>query len=207
MFVHLLSLFPANDSFCFLTSDVCLCKEEPLDFGLHELLSGASFDKLGFVSVQFSLALLSYSFIFPNTPPHPLPTPPPSESRVGFARRSRANECRRCVFPRAVILAKYGMDGKRDARSLESNSLKDHDVKEGDVFDDPRLDKLWNKVCEEELLKLHFASRHCSVLLRKLQVPQGCWVGRQPQQCRIEHYCIAFNHEKKTCRFNSSQLS
>lgn len=54
------------------------------------------------------------------------------------------------MFPGAVILAKYGMDGKRDTRSLESNSLKDHDVKEGDVFDDPRLDKLWNKVCEED---------------------------------------------------------
>ena len=39
------------------------------------------------------------------------------------------------------------MDGKRDSRSLESNSLKDHDTKEGDMFDDPRLDKLWNKVC------------------------------------------------------------
>lgn len=142
---------------------------------------------------------------FPTRPP---PSPPPSESRVGFARRSRANECRRCVFPRAVILAKYGMDGKRDARSLESNSLKDHDVKEGDVFDDPRLDKLWNKVCEEELLKLNFASRHCSVLLRKLQVPQGCWVERQPQQCRIEHYCIAFNHEKnKTCRLHKTHLT
>lgn len=47
----------------------------------------------------------------------------------------------------AVILAKYGMDGKRDTRTLESNSLKDHDTKEGDIFDDPRLDKLWNKVC------------------------------------------------------------
>lgn len=46
-----------------------------------------------------------------------------------------------------MILAKYGMDGKRDARSLESNYLKDHDTKDGDVFDDPRLDKLWNKVC------------------------------------------------------------
>ena len=45
-----------------------------------------------------------------------------------------------------VILAKYEMDGKRDTRSLESNSLKDHDAKEGDVFDDPRLDKLWHKV-------------------------------------------------------------
>ncbi|XP_072318499.1 alpha-2-macroglobulin receptor-associated protein [Eucyclogobius newberryi] len=44
-----------------------------------------------------------------------------------------------------VILAKYGMDGKRDARTMESNSLKDHDIREGDQFDDPRLDKLWNK--------------------------------------------------------------
>ncbi|XP_017272494.1 alpha-2-macroglobulin receptor-associated protein [Kryptolebias marmoratus] len=44
-----------------------------------------------------------------------------------------------------VILAKYGMDGKRDVRSLESNSLKDHETKDGDAFDDPRLDKLWNK--------------------------------------------------------------
>lgn len=49
---------------------------------------------------------------------------------------------------RAVILAKYGMDGKRDTRPLESNYLKDHDTKEGDMFDDPRLDKLWNKVCK-----------------------------------------------------------
>lgn len=51
------------------------------------------------------------------------------------------------MFGCAVILAKYGMDGKRDTRSVESNSLKDYDVKEGDTFDDPRLDKLWNKVC------------------------------------------------------------
>lgn len=29
---------------------------------------------------------------------------------------------------------------------MESNHLKDHDTKEGDVFEDPRLDKLWNKV-------------------------------------------------------------
>ena len=50
------------------------------------------------------------------------------------------------MFCFAVILAKYGMDGKRDTRPLESNSLKDHDTKEGDMFDDPRLDKLWNKV-------------------------------------------------------------
>lgn len=51
-----------------------------------------------------------------------------------------------------MILAKYGMDGKRDTRSFESNYLKDHDIKDGDVFDDPRLDKLWNKVrmCTEE---------------------------------------------------------
>ncbi|KAM4604447.1 alpha-2-macroglobulin receptor-associated protein isoform 1-T1 [Polymixia lowei] len=65
-----------------------------------------------------------------------------------------------------VILAKYGMDGKRDTRSLESNSLKDHDAKEGDTFDDPRLDKLWNKAktsgkfSEEELLSLKREFQH-----------------------------------------------
>jgi len=48
------------------------------------------------------------------------------------------------LFP--VILAKYGMDGKKDTRTLDSNRLKDHDFKEGETFDDPRLDKLWNKV-------------------------------------------------------------
>lgn len=44
-----------------------------------------------------------------------------------------------------VILAKYGMDGKKDIRPLESNNLKDHQVREGEMFNDPRLDKLWNK--------------------------------------------------------------
>ncbi|XP_041838739.1 alpha-2-macroglobulin receptor-associated protein [Melanotaenia boesemani] len=65
-----------------------------------------------------------------------------------------------------VILAKYGMDGKRDARSLETNSLKDHETKEGDIFDDPRLDKLWNKAkssgkfSSEELLNLKREIQH-----------------------------------------------
>lgn len=58
------------------------------------------------------------------------------------------------VFGCAVILGKYGMDGKRDTRSVETNSLKDHDAKEGDTFDDPRLDKLWNKVCPPPLLPI-----------------------------------------------------
>lgn len=40
------------------------------------------------------------------------------------------------------------MDGKKDTRTLDSNRLKDHDVNEGDTFDDPRLDKLWNKVTD-----------------------------------------------------------
>ncbi|KAJ8336113.1 hypothetical protein SKAU_G00394560 [Synaphobranchus kaupii] len=65
-----------------------------------------------------------------------------------------------------VILAKYGMDGKKDTRGLESNFLKDHDIKEGDMFDDPRLDKLWNKAkssgkfSEEELLSLQREFQH-----------------------------------------------
>ncbi|TSK22538.1 Alpha-2-macroglobulin receptor-associated protein [Bagarius yarrelli] len=44
-----------------------------------------------------------------------------------------------------IILAKYGMDGKKDNRALDSNNLKDHDAKLGETFEDPRLDKLWNK--------------------------------------------------------------
>lgn len=65
-----------------------------------------------------------------------------------------------------VILAKYGMDGKRDTRTMESNSLKDHDTKEGDGFDDPRLDKLWNKAqssgkfSNDELLSLKREFQH-----------------------------------------------
>ncbi|XP_068606728.1 alpha-2-macroglobulin receptor-associated protein isoform X2 [Brachionichthys hirsutus] len=65
-----------------------------------------------------------------------------------------------------VILAKYGMDGKRDTRPLETNDLKDHATKEGDAFDDPRLDKLWNKAessgkfSSEELLNLRREFQH-----------------------------------------------
>ncbi|KPP79359.1 alpha-2-macroglobulin receptor-associated protein-like, partial [Scleropages formosus] len=66
----------------------------------------------------------------------------------------------------SVILAKYGMDGKKDTRHLESNSLKDHERQEGDTFDDPRLDKLWNKAktsgkfTEEELISLRREFQH-----------------------------------------------
>lgn len=65
-----------------------------------------------------------------------------------------------------IILAKYGMDGKKDTRTLDSNRLKDHDFKEGDTFDDPRLDKLWNKAktsgkfSEEELQSLQREFQH-----------------------------------------------
>lgn len=45
------------------------------------------------------------------------------------------------------------MDGKKDNRAMDSNNLKDHDVKLGETFEDPRLDKLWNKV-SHDLLKL-----------------------------------------------------
>ncbi|RVE75563.1 hypothetical protein OJAV_G00000070 [Oryzias javanicus] len=65
-----------------------------------------------------------------------------------------------------VILAKYGMDGKRDTRPLESNSLKEHEPNEGDTFEDPRLDKLWNKArnsakfSEEDLENLKKEFQH-----------------------------------------------
>ncbi|XP_078192600.1 LOW QUALITY PROTEIN: alpha-2-macroglobulin receptor-associated protein [Callithrix jacchus] len=41
-----------------------------------------------------------------------------------------------------VILAKYGLDGKKDTRQVTSNSLSDT---QEDGLDDPRLEKLWHK--------------------------------------------------------------
>ncbi|MCJ8730288.1 hypothetical protein PDJAM_G00182580 [Pangasius djambal] len=65
-----------------------------------------------------------------------------------------------------IILAKYGMDGKKDNRALDSNNLKEHEAKLGEMFDDPRLDKLWNKAktsgkfSEEELQSLRKEFEH-----------------------------------------------
>ncbi|XP_003801187.1 alpha-2-macroglobulin receptor-associated protein isoform X2 [Otolemur garnettii] len=42
-----------------------------------------------------------------------------------------------------VILAKYGLDGKKDTPQVESNSLRDGSQE--DALDDPRLEKLWHK--------------------------------------------------------------
>ncbi|XP_053433521.1 alpha-2-macroglobulin receptor-associated protein [Nycticebus coucang] len=42
-----------------------------------------------------------------------------------------------------VILAKYGLDGKKDTLHVESNSLTDSSQE--DMLDDPRLEKLWHK--------------------------------------------------------------
>ncbi|XP_011790772.1 PREDICTED: alpha-2-macroglobulin receptor-associated protein isoform X2 [Colobus angolensis palliatus] len=56
-----------------------------------------------------------------------------------------------------VILAKYGLDGKKDARQVTSNSLSGT---QEDGLDDPRLEKLWHKAktsgkfSSEELDKL-----------------------------------------------------
>lgn len=65
-----------------------------------------------------------------------------------------------------VILTKYGLDGKKDTRNLESNFLKDHDNRDSDMFEDPRLDKLWSKAktsgkfSEEELQNLNREFQH-----------------------------------------------
>ncbi|PIN88340.1 hypothetical protein AB205_0125130, partial [Aquarana catesbeiana] len=48
-----------------------------------------------------------------------------------------------------VILAKYGLDGKKQTQTEDNNYIKDGT--ENDVLNDPRLEKLWNKV------------RHCVV--------------------------------------------
>ncbi|XP_064344587.1 alpha-2-macroglobulin receptor-associated protein isoform X1 [Camelus dromedarius] len=43
-----------------------------------------------------------------------------------------------------VILAKYGLDGRKDARAVSSNFLS-HDAQD-DSLEDPRLEKLWHKL-------------------------------------------------------------
>lgn len=47
-------------------------------------------------------------------------------------------------LPPAVIMAKYGLDGRKDAQLGATNYIKGG--LENDVLDDPRLEKLWNKV-------------------------------------------------------------
>uniref|UniRef100_A0A8C9JH65 Alpha-2-macroglobulin receptor-associated protein n=1 Tax=Panthera tigris altaica TaxID=74533 RepID=A0A8C9JH65_PANTA len=44
----------------------------------------------------------------------------------------------------SVILAKYGLDGRKDAQAVNSNYLSD--TAEDDSLGDPKLEKLWHKV-------------------------------------------------------------
>ncbi|XP_075400759.1 alpha-2-macroglobulin receptor-associated protein [Tenrec ecaudatus] len=63
-----------------------------------------------------------------------------------------------------VILAKYGLDGRKDAQVADSNFLQDHAPDQG--LQDPRLEKLWHKAktsgkfSSEELDKLWRELRH-----------------------------------------------
>ncbi|KAM6221807.1 alpha-2-macroglobulin receptor-associated protein [Rhynchocyon petersi] len=62
-----------------------------------------------------------------------------------------------------VILAKYGLDGRKDAQ-VHTNYIRDSDEDQG--LDDPRLEKLWHKAktsgkfSQEELEKLWRELRH-----------------------------------------------
>lgn len=50
-----------------------------------------------------------------------------------------------CIFSSlAVIMTKYGMNGKKDSQLVDTNYIKDGT--ESDTLDDPRLEKLWSKV-------------------------------------------------------------
>lgn len=63
-----------------------------------------------------------------------------------------------------VIMAKYGMNGKKDAQQWGTNYIKDGFA--NDDLDDPRLEKLWNKAktsgkfSDEELEKLWREFQH-----------------------------------------------
>ena len=45
--------------------------------------------------------------------------------------------------PSQVILARYGLDGRKDAQMVHSNALNEDTQ---DELGDPRLEKLWHKV-------------------------------------------------------------
>ncbi|XP_067320823.1 alpha-2-macroglobulin receptor-associated protein isoform X1 [Anolis sagrei] len=74
-----------------------------------------------------------------------------------------------------VILAKYGMNGKRDAPPGATNFIKDG-LEEEDLLDDPRLAKLWNKAkasgkfSEEELEKLWREFKHHKEKVREYDI-------------------------------------
>lgn len=44
-------------------------------------------------------------------------------------------------------MTKYGLSGKKEGQQRETNHIKEGFAK--DDLDDPRLEKLWNKVCLE----------------------------------------------------------
>uniref|UniRef100_A0A8C0Q923 LDL receptor related protein associated protein 1 n=1 Tax=Canis lupus familiaris TaxID=9615 RepID=A0A8C0Q923_CANLF len=74
----------------------------------------------------------------------------------------------------SVILAKYGLDGRKDARAVSSNSLSD--ATEDDSLEDPRLEKLWHKAktsgkfSSEELDKLWREFQHHQEKVREYHV-------------------------------------
>lgn len=73
-----------------------------------------------------------------------------------------------------VILAKYGLDGRKDARAVSSNSLGDGAEQDG--LEDPRLEKLWHKAktsgkfSREELDKLWREFQHHKEKVREYNV-------------------------------------
>ncbi|XP_077606724.1 alpha-2-macroglobulin receptor-associated protein [Crocuta crocuta] len=64
----------------------------------------------------------------------------------------------------SVILAKYGLDGRKDTQAVNSNYLSD--TAEDDSLGDPKLEKLWHKAktsgkfSDEELAKLWREFQH-----------------------------------------------
>nr|KAF6501194.1 LDL receptor related protein associated protein 1 [Molossus molossus] len=73
-----------------------------------------------------------------------------------------------------VILAKYRLDGRKDARAISSNSL--NEGTEQDSLEDPRLEKLWHKAktsgkfSREELDKLWRELQHHREKVREYNV-------------------------------------
>ncbi|KAF5912967.1 hypothetical protein HPG69_006807, partial [Diceros bicornis minor] len=95
------------------------------------------------------------------------PEPPPKREPGGEFRMEKLNqlwEKARRASGQKLILAKYGLDGRKDTREVTSNFLSDG--AEDDSLGDPRLEKLWHKAktsgkfSSEELDKLWREFQH-----------------------------------------------
>lgn len=131
----------------------------------------------------------------PDTPKSPLAAHSQFHKTVKINVSDLCQNCHLVLlwFP-PVIMTKYGLSGKKEGQQWETNHIKEGFAQDG--LGDPRLEKLWNKVClepwageagGEELrggLLIFIASEFC-LLFPSWNVRKSCLRGQDAQlHCR-----------------------